>query len=154
QGHVLARLNHPRAVSGVAWHPGGQLLATGCGDFRIYVWDLSSPGQPLRVLPGHQSEVTLVAFASGGDLLASNSWDGTTRLWDPLGGRELLTSPGQFLGFGPGDRQVAFCEARTIGLWELAAGHESRALHAYRQVYKGPYSADFSPDGTLLATSH
>src|SRR5262249_35980470 len=52
QGRVLASFTHPKPTFGVAWHPGGQLLATGCADFHAYLWDMDNARQPLRLLRG------------------------------------------------------------------------------------------------------
>ena len=41
---------------------------------------------------GHDGAVTSVCFAGGGAYLVSSSWDGSTRIWDPDRGRELLYS--------------------------------------------------------------
>src|SRR5262249_52157192 len=38
-GQSLYALPHPAGVQAVAWHPEGRLLATGCDDRRIYLWD-------------------------------------------------------------------------------------------------------------------
>src|SRR5262249_48095888 len=37
-GEVTNRILHPDVVRGLAWHPGGQLFATGCADFSAYLW--------------------------------------------------------------------------------------------------------------------
>ena len=67
-------------------------------DRAISVYDVAD-GEEVALLQGHQSEGINVQFQPGGDLLASQSWDGTTRLWDPLRGRLLLTLTGGFMGW-------------------------------------------------------
>src|SRR5262249_46919349 len=84
-----------------------------------------------------------------GDLLLSGSWDATTRLWDPVGARQLVTADGSFGGFSIDGRRVALAG----GLWELAPGIECRALYGHQGPGKGPWSSDFSLDGRLLASA-
>src|SRR6185503_1796833 len=93
-GNLALTLPHPKGVRTLAWHPDGKLLAAACDDYRIYVWDLTAPQKPITVLAGHQAEPTSITFNHRGNLLASMSWDGTVRLWDPIAGKELVTSPG------------------------------------------------------------
>src|SRR5262249_14604138 len=91
-GDVLQKLPTPALGGSVAWHPDGLLLAVACQDMNVYVWDTAT-AQPHAVLRGHQSGGIGVAFAPGGDVLLSYAWDGTSRLWDPWTGRELLRLP-------------------------------------------------------------
>src|SRR4029453_17622914 len=100
-------------------------------------------------------------FTHAGNLLISASWDGSTRVWDPVRGTHLLTVPPGLIRIGPDDRQVAVREDVThFGFWELADGRECRALHhgmvgnrTPRPDNWGPNALDFSPDGHLLASS-
>src|SRR5262249_17953673 len=88
-GKVVNRLVHPDVVRGLGWHPEGQMVATGCADCNGYIWKLSEPQQPLRVLTGHQSSLLEVVFHSSGEWLVSNSWDGAVRLWETATGQEI-----------------------------------------------------------------
>ena len=47
------------------------------------------------VLEGHQNTVVGLQFTHAGSLLISSSWDGTTRVWDPIRGTHLLTATGR-----------------------------------------------------------
>src|SRR5262249_11884869 len=99
---------------------------------------------------------TLVAFNHSGDLLASVGWDGMVRFWDPLSGKQLVSSPfpdGSRVQFSPDDQLLAFMRnGSKIGLLEVATGHECRTLHGHTG-YKGPWGVDFSPTGRLLASA-
>ena len=43
----------------------------------------------MRRLEGHTECVTAIAWSPEGKSLASGADDGTVRLWDPAGGKEL-----------------------------------------------------------------
>src|SRR5207302_7655964 len=100
----------------------------GCEDARTYVWDAATWRQQ-AILEGHDQSVPWLSFNHAGNVLASRSWDGTTRLWDPVSGRQLVSAPGAALRFSPDDRRLAFIEDARIGIWEVADGRECRTLH-------------------------
>ena len=63
-GKVLVRKHPgPSAFHGLAWHPGGKLLAAGGADARIYLFDAG----------GHDDVVTAVAWSPDGATLASTA---------------------------------------------------------------------------------
>jgi serine/threonine protein kinase/WD40 repeat protein len=154
-GGVVKRFGTPAGgIFGIAWSPDGALLAAAGSDFRIYLWEANS-ATPLPVLSGHQAEVVGLDFNRGGDLLASRSWDGTSRLWDPRGGRSLVSVPGAFRSFSADDRRVLLVrtgQSNHYAIWDLAAGRELRTLHGH--VWgKGPWCVDVSREGRLMATA-
>jgi WD40 repeat protein len=142
-GKEVVRFQAPAYVKSLAWRGDGKLLATGCMDNHIYLWDPANPTRPLRTLTGHFGAVVNLAFSHGGDLLVSGSWDSTTRLWDPMTGQLLLSKPEELLcQFGPND----------LGLdhgWQLAPGRECRTFHGARSLKW----VAVSPGGRLLASA-
>jgi WD40 repeat protein len=65
----------------LAFSPDGSLLAAGCVDGRVRLWDVLT-GDLLVTLAGHpQSPWVRVAFSPDGTLLGSGGWDGTFWVW-------------------------------------------------------------------------
>ena len=72
-------------VGDVAISPDGSLLAAGCDDDWIYLWETEAE-QPPRILAGHDGYVNGVAFTPDGMMLVSGCHDGTVGLWDVASG--------------------------------------------------------------------
>ncbi|MBW4493569.1 MAG: hypothetical protein KME26_10895 [Oscillatoria princeps RMCB-10] len=77
-------------VSSVAVSPDGQVLASGCQDGSVKLWDLKT-GQVQRILLGHSLAVNCVAISADGKVLASGSGDKTVKLWNAHTGELLQT---------------------------------------------------------------
>jgi WD40 repeat protein/tetratricopeptide (TPR) repeat protein len=161
-GRMLADWRSQVGNKDLAWSADGQLLAVAnySPDCRVYVWDVRR-GALASVLQGHSGEITGLQFAHMGYLLATKAWDGTTRLWDAVSGEPLAVAPGEFRGFSPDDRRLAFQNAGKIGVWDLATAPECRALHpgmlgnlTEARDTSGIFflRADVSPDGRVVAT--
>ena len=142
----------------MSWSTDGQLLAVAGGDNdnRVYIWNVRR-GSLASILPGQNTP----QFAHSGYLLASLSGDGKTWLWDAAAGEPLTAAPGYSLGFSPDDRRLAFMMDGKLGVWNVAGDTECRTLHleivGNRSDEVAPpavFSADFSPDSKLMATSH
>ena len=116
-----ALTEHQQAVSGLAFSPTGNLLASGSEDGTIILWDISislntsistlpetgiisghQRGQPLAA---HEGAVNGVAFSPDGQLLVSGSADQTVSVWEVRTG-EPLDRP--FIGHAAGVLGVAF----------------------------------------------
>jgi len=108
QERVLS--GHRDFVSGLAFSPDGQLLATGSMDGTIRLWGTAT-GSELAMLPGHMQETTDVAFAPDGQTLASLSRGESLKLWHLPTRREVfsedLPHAGMYLSFAPNGRLLA-----------------------------------------------
>ena len=71
---------HSDRVTCLAFHPGGNRLATGSGDKSVKIWDLET-GIETLTLRGHSNEIEHLEFRSDGRELLSRSSDGEVRLW-------------------------------------------------------------------------
>jgi WD40 repeat protein len=144
--HVLSGMEGP------AWHPAGKLLAVGCADSRIRVYDADS-WQERAILEGSAFEL---AFSHGGDLLASVGGEPTLRLWHPLESSPLLTMQGAWVVgapvFGLGDRLLGHrIDGAKISLFEVSPAPECRKLLVEPASNQRIWGTDISPDGRLLA---
>ncbi|MGA2248907.1 MAG: hypothetical protein ABSH48_28470, partial [Verrucomicrobiota bacterium] len=156
-GPNITTVTCPADVDCVAWSPDGKRLATGCRDFRIYIWNAET-GQRLAVLEGPTAQITSVAFDHAGVLLANASWDGLIRVWNPEGGRQIATHRGGSwqLQFSEDDRQLLGWQyVDHFGALEVADSREFGLLYLPHSkiVGSGITCPSFSADGRILATT-
>jgi WD40 repeat protein/tRNA A-37 threonylcarbamoyl transferase component Bud32 len=152
-------LEHPQAVRAVAFHLDGKLLATGCADHQVRLFDLEGSTHPPVVLKaenkkGHAHAVTAVAFSPDGQWLASAGDEETILLWNVqkrtleaelIGHDDDVTS----LAFSPDSTSLASgSKDRSVRLWSLAHGNHV----ILGQNKSWTRAVAFSPDGKLVAS--
>jgi WD40 repeat protein len=105
------------------------------------------------VFRGHEAGVTAVVVLAGEARIASASEDRTVRVWDRLGGEELLCVSGHTqrvsaLAAAPGGKWlVSASDDRTLRLWDAEDGRELLVMVGHR----GPVNAvAWSADGQFL----
>jgi WD40 repeat protein/serine/threonine protein kinase len=152
-GSHLATLKHPKWVTALGWHPDGALVAAACWDHNIYLWNADTH-ETERILVGHQNVPMGIEFGRRGDTIATWSWDGTTRLWDTINGKEMVNIAGFFIRIGPDDTQMAYARGWEVGIWDIAAGRQCRTLHSVVEEGYGPSNVVIDPAGRFLASSH
>jgi serine/threonine protein kinase/WD40 repeat protein len=158
-GRELPPLRHPDKVTwtaGLAWHPDGRHLATGCNDLKIHFWDVDAAAEVMPPWEGHHGNGIYLTFNHAGDRLASTDWLGQQRLWDAATGRLLLTVPGGILlQFSPDDRLIGYGhDGSKLRLWRVAGGRE---LCVYRppglEATEEVVHSSVHPDGRVAAAS-
>jgi WD40 repeat protein len=77
----------------VAFHPDGQLLASGGADRRVTLWDFARR-RKLAALPQRYGSVSRLVFEPGGDHLAVGGMSAQLTLWDLRAARERLAQFG------------------------------------------------------------
>ncbi|HEV7401746.1 MAG TPA: WD40 repeat domain-containing protein [Chthoniobacteraceae bacterium] len=146
-------------ITGVAFSPDGQRLATACADNTARIHAIEDHGRRLAgplVLTGHSSPVQAVAFSPDGKLLVTASMDRSLRVWSAADGK-LLRSLGQHadavqcVAFRPhvtGEPQCATAgDDRTVRIWQPGIGRMMRIVRGHEG---GILALAFAPDGQSL----
>ncbi|MBI4612476.1 MAG: WD40 repeat domain-containing protein [Planctomycetes bacterium] len=143
---------HTDPVEAVAWSPDGRLLATGCRDGAVGLWEAES-GREVHILRGHEKPVLSIAFSADGKLLASGAKDGSLRVWDVAGGHLLRV----LYGDKDGVDSVAF---HPDGTWLAAGGATLKTwtVASWEEFSFGEYppyvgAIAFGPGGSWLAAA-
>lgn len=151
--------HHQGAVYSIAISPVNPLIiASGGGDDKAFLWNLSSPSPVPVALDGHTDSVNKLAFNHDGSLLASGGLDAVVKIWDTKGdiGKilhsldgpsesiECLTwhSKGPVLFAGGGDGVGWMWDASKGKIMNVFSGHSDAITQAL-----------FTPDGKNLVTS-
>jgi WD40 repeat protein len=79
--HLHTLRGHSEAVTGLAYRPQGDLLATAAGDRRLRLWQTES-GQECFSAVAHLARPMSVAFSPDGQTIATGGADGVVKLWD------------------------------------------------------------------------
>jgi WD40 repeat protein len=135
----------------VVMAPDGKTFAT-IGPFNcIRLWDTAT-GKERVLAEGHHDRVLSLAFLDHGKKLVTGSEDGTVRLWDVAGAREvrrLLDVPHRIdvVAVSPDERWIAasgYCQ--KVHLFAAPGG---KSVHELEDARGGGLA--FSPDSKLLA---
>jgi WD40 repeat protein/tRNA A-37 threonylcarbamoyl transferase component Bud32 len=151
---LLTLRGHDEAITGLAFSPDGQTLATSGADRTVRLWRAAT-GDAVRRFNGHADAVACVAFSPDGQHVASADRTGSILLWDRDTGNVAHTLKGhtesvQALSFSPDGRWLASAgNDGTMRVWGTATGQE-------RQVCRGRMprvcGVAFSPDGRRVAS--
>lgn len=129
----------PANVCSVQFSPSaGHLVAAGCANHRVYMYDIRQANAPVAVLSGPRRAVSYVRFM-GGSALAAASTDSTIRVWNV----EEAVGTGAGLSADSAQRTVQWSsftgyrnERNFVGLAAssdgyLLTGSEDNAVYAF-----------------------
>ena len=80
-GSLRTALESQAEVNTIALSPDGSILAAGCDDGLIRLWNTQRLAKPPIVLRGNQRTVLSLAFSANGQKLASGGDEGTVQVW-------------------------------------------------------------------------
>jgi eukaryotic-like serine/threonine-protein kinase len=156
---------HTSWITGLAFSPDGQQLASASVDRSIRIWDINS-GLELRRLKGHQDWIKETRYSPDGQKLASLGRDRTVRLWDTQTGSEssmIRSSFGELGGiaFHPSGQRLATAEMTELNaatspeqltaqvkIWDITREQTHRE---YRETNCIIATVAFSPNGKWMA---
>ncbi|CAO3574811.1 unnamed protein product [Mortierella alpina] len=144
---------HTATVTGVAFSPSSQQIATSSGK-TVWLWDMQTSASGL-VLDGHTNSVTTVAYSPAGHQIASGGWDMVVRLWDAQTGAPGLVLSGHTNGvtniaFSPSGHQIASASwDATVRLWDAHTGAPGLVLSGHTDCVR---SVVYSPSGHQIAS--
>jgi len=156
------------AALGVAFSPGGKILATLGADMTVRLWDVTTRRQIGATMLAGSADASFptdfeLAFSPDGTILATAGGGGTLLLWN-VGTHRLIGAPRIAVGT-PSDNfitGVAFSPDGgvlatagwdgTVRLWDMRTGRQtgSPITDSGDRQFTG---VAFSPDGDILATA-
>jgi WD40 repeat protein len=173
--NVYSHPVHKKAVTGAAFLPDGKTFVTVSLDGTLKTWETAAALKYLKELEDNRDAkpmlpkpvltvtahsgygVTCVAVSPDGKRLATGSADGSVKLWDAEGVKQVASLPVVHQGgvravqFSPDGKVLASGGAdKAAKLWDVT-GDKPTLLHKL-DGHEGPVNAvAFSPDGKLLA---
>ncbi|KAG8728873.1 hypothetical protein FRC11_010056 [Ceratobasidium sp. 423] len=155
---------HTAVISCVQFSPDGTRIVSTTGnlyDGAIRVWSTKNGELVLVLEPseGHPDLSASVAFSHDGTRIASGSVDGKIRIWDARNGENVLdlttgdNKEVKLIKYSSDGRFILTCAERwNVLIWDAQEGRMLRAIGSDNGLHKFN-SADFSPDGTRVATA-
>lgn len=150
----------------LTFSPNGKLLASGCSDGSVRLWNATVIQEglggkigkylPTLMLKGHKNRVTILTFSPDGKTLLSGSWDGTIRAWDTTTGAKLYKSAGHIseirdLAVHQGESRLVSLDSNytQISQWDLDKGYQFSFSHL-----GSANSESISPSATTLVVDN
>jgi WD40 repeat protein len=135
--HTLGLPEESGHVLSIAYHPQGQIFASGSDDRLVRLWDDASK-TVLRELSGHRAFSWCMTFHPQGELLASGAHDGTVKLWEVSSGICVatfeLSSVPMSVSFSPDGRLLAAGCDRFIYIWDISTRKCLKQLEGHSNV--------------------
>ncbi|CAN9503016.1 unnamed protein product [Ophioblennius macclurei] len=162
KGHEVASLSSISPLNCVTFDPDDHLLATGCWNGNVMLWNWLQNKQ-LPMLCGHQQSVRSLAFSSTSSMLCSGSISGEVRVWSV----PTSTCVGCFQAHDGAAEALSFLEEElmlltagsdhTIRLWSGGLGRSVATLRNVESVEEPPkkkQKADTSGPAALCVAAH
>lgn len=156
--------NEKGAISALAFHPNGQVLASNTAGNEIVFWDVARQIPLDPPLMGHKGHVTSLAFSHDGHQLAAGDEDEKVLLWDAntrtlIGTKPLCEfdnpthSPVLAVAFSSSGQVAAAGRDPKIIVSNTPASTSKRAVPKLERHRSEIRTLAFSPNGQTLASA-
>lgn len=79
---IMQLTGHSGEVLSCAFHPNGDIIASGGHDRQLFLWNTFQECDNLAALHGHKSAILDVKFSADGSMVFTSSADKTINVWD------------------------------------------------------------------------
>jgi len=139
-------------VSGLAWRPDGQRLATGDYTGAVHEWTVGQAA-PTTTMRGHTEDIHVLQYSADGSRLLSGAGDGTARVWrSGTGALEHtltgLTGVDEATFNADATRVAGSWGGNDAMVWDLPTGASTKL-----EGVMFPRSIGFSPDSKYLVVA-
>jgi eukaryotic-like serine/threonine-protein kinase len=147
-------------VRSIAFSPDGHRIASVGDDLTVKVWSTTAAGEPLLSLPGHLCQLSNVEFSADGTRIISVSrCDFAVRIWDALGGQELIRLPSPYglehVVMGPDKMQLAGAAGDgTVKIWNAYPMTAKRAIEREARSVVAFLSSQRLSEADVLSRIH
>ncbi|KIK33432.1 hypothetical protein CY34DRAFT_62452, partial [Suillus luteus UH-Slu-Lm8-n1] len=135
-------------VFSMALSPNGEIVASGCGDGKVRLWDVETR-KVISKWAGHTWVVRTLCWSADGERVASGSWDGTARVWDVKRGKNVLTIKTWHKGvwavtYSPDSSKLATSgdDRNVVQIWDAKTGKLLNTLKHEGWVHSLAWTSD------------
>ena len=144
---------HTSRVTGVAWSPSGDLIATTSNDGTCIIWNPHT-GKPIITLTDHTNSATGVAWHPTEDLIATTSKDDCI-IWNPHTGQKRTTLTGHTnkvtgVAWHPTEDLIATTDWNDCIIWNP---HTGKPIITFTSHAGRLGNVVWRPSGDLIATT-
>lgn len=139
-----ATFRHAATVCSVAFSPDGRLLAVGCADGTMHLWDVRRGVRRVSV-EAHADIINSIAFDPTGEILASGSTDKTIKIWKVTKCKFIATLRGhQFwvmsVAFQADGTALASGDfGGVVKRWDTSLWKNTRTIHLHTVLHTVAY---------------
>jgi WD40 repeat protein/DNA-binding SARP family transcriptional activator len=138
------------------WSPSGDVFATEGSDGSgvVDIRDVET-GRSVRSFPGHDGDITDVAFSPDGSMLATTGVDGFLKIWDPSDGALVTEVSGDGEARGPSfsdDGELAAAAWPDDGSVQIVNTSTDRVVRTFGDLL-GANATSLGPGGARIAVS-